>query len=472
LYATEFISGLDIDKPNVMRSLYKKYGDQWMSTFTVMTKSLGFTLETDQEVYRHYEDDVWHRAITVSGAISGTGASHAAFTIPLAATDVFTDALSGTNIFPRVGDIIELPNNGTGTGTDRQAIITAVTPGTPSVTAKLIEDPTYTVPTLSAGDKIIIISGAFAEGTDQPKSLAYNIKKYTNKLQIVKETWKGTGTQITQGTWFENTNDGGTWKYGFASYGMEKVDYEMALKQDGALLFQRPAAATAVVDPIGENGVTTGRYVPTTKGMFPEMQDRSPQVPYTVGSMSITKFNQIATKIEQNNGGSKTYCVFHSFNLGLELEDLMVDYMDNTNVSYIVNASGAMEDNIVAIGFKGFMKAGITFLFKKLGTLSNTQTYGAAGFEYRQNLAFCLPMSRTTVYADPQKRDTMDAPTWGVRYKKLGAYSRMTETWTINGTGMTGQRKISENDSDKLFTRSHLGYHGIAFEQMVLVTGS
>ncbi len=464
-HASEVISSLDIDEPDVLRVLYSTKGDQWKNEFVRIIQMIGFTSPAEQETYFHYEDDDFHRPVTVAGAITGTGAAHAAFTVTLAATDVFTDGLTTPHIFPRVGDVIKLPNNGTGTGTDREALVISVNPAGPSFQAKL-KDAAATVPTLSAGDLIIIVSGGFAEGTGQPRGTVRNVKKYSNKLQIIKEKWEGTGTEMTNGKWIKSTSEGQDISMYYA-YGMQQVDYELALKIDGALLWGQPAPATAIVDPLS----STGRFVHFTKGMIPEIKDRGETVEYPIGAFDITKFNE-AAQIAENNRAGRTMCVFYSFPLGVELEDLLVDYLDNTHVQYAFEASGMQYKKMVSIGFKGIEKAETVFLFKKLGTLSNTNTYAAPGFEDHNNLAVVCPMRKEPTYsADGQRLTTKDVPTFGMRYKKLGSYSRLTQTWTIDGTGHSGERMLIEEDVAKLNTRAHIGFHGAAFNQMQLWQG-
>ena len=467
IQASEVISTLDIDEPDILRTLYSRKGDQWKNEFVRIIQMCGFSFPADQEVYYHYEDDDYHRSIEVAGGITGTGASHANFTVTLAATDVFMDSISGLHIFPRVGDILTLPNNGTGTGVDRQALVTSVNAAGPSLTAKLLESPSYTVPDLVAGDKIIITSGAAAEGTGQPKGTVRNVRKYSNQLQIIKETWEGTGTEMTNGKWIRQTSEGKDIT-SYYLYGQEQVDYELALKMDGALMFGRPAAASAVVDPSPE---ATGRFVRTTKGMVPEIKDRGTTITYPIGAFDITRFNE-AAQVAENERAGRTMAIFYSFPLGVELEDLLVDYLDNTDISYAFEGSGANSKKMVSIGFKGIQKAETVFLFKKLGTLSNTTTYAEVGYEDYNNMAIVCPLRMDQAYKADDSKTIMDVPTFGMRYKKQGSYSRLTQVWEIDGTGhKASQRMLIPQDVAYLYTRAHVGFHGTAFNQMQLWQG-
>jgi len=465
VHATEVISTLDIDEPDILRTLYSRKGDQWKNEFVRIIQMCGFSKPSDQESYSHYEDDDFHRSIEVSGAITGTGASHANFTVTLAATDVFTDGISVPHIYPRVGDVITLPNNGTGTGVDREALITSVNAAGPSFTAKL-KSATATVPVLAAGAWIIITSGGSAEGSGQPTGTVRNVRKYTNNHQIIKEKWEGTGTEISNGKWIKMTSEGVD-IMSYYRYGQQQVDYLLALKIDGALLWGQTAPANAIVDP---SPSATGRFVRFTKGMIPEIKDRGETVAYPIGAFDITKFNEAAQIAEDNRAG-RTMAIFYSFPLGVEMEDLLVDYLDNTAISYAFDGSGVNSTKMVSVGFKGIQKAETVFLFKKLGTLSNTTTYAEVGFEDKNNLAVVCPMRKDQAYTTSDARTVTDVPTFGMRYKKLGPYSRLTQVWEIDGTGHSSQRMLIDEDVARLNTRAHVGFHGIAFNQMQIWQG-
>ncbi len=59
-------------------------------------------------------------------------------------------------------------------------------------------------------------------------------------------------------------------------------------------------------------------------------------------------------------------------------------------------------------------------------------------------------------------------PSFGCRYKELGAYSRKTEVWDVSGAG-TG-RKVQAQDVANFYQRMHIGAHQIGLNRMILLT--
>ena len=91
----------------------------------------------------------------------------------------------------------------------------------------------------------------------------------------------------------------------------------------------------------------------------------------------------------------------------------------------------------------------------------HAKLYGAAGYDYSKQGIWC-PVGK--------KKDTKtqnDVPTFGCRYKAMGNYSRMMESWQINGAG-NGLKVISK-DVNHYDLRTQIGGHFAAGNQMVIV---
>jgi len=59
-------------------------------------------------------------------------------------------------------------------------------------------------------------------------------------------------------------------------------------------------------------------------------------------------------------------------------------------------------------------------------------------------------------------------PTFGVRYKALGPYKRKMEVWNVSGAGGQGNYVI-EDDLHNYNLRAHIGFQGMAANQMILL---
>lgn len=465
LNATEFISGLDIDKPDVLSTLYERRGDQWKRSFMRMMQMFGYELAATQETIIHYEDDTYVRSLRIGtgGVAAAAGASHAAVTVPVSALDVYTDALGGEHLFPLVGDIWQFPN-GTGTGV-RQAIVTAVSPGTPSITVKLLKTAWTTGSGYSKGDKMVFVSNAFAEGTEIPKGVIRNIRKQTHRLQIFKTSWEGTGTEMTNGKWILETS-GGQDIRSYYRYNQDQVDYQLQLAMDGAFVFGESIDTNGIVDPLP---VATGRPVRNTEGLVPGVRTSGYTVPYTSGAFTVAKFNEISQNSEWEDGGD-AYAMCYGFPLGIEVEDTLEDYNKNSVMTVFDTMTA---DRIVKIGFKQFTKAERTWMFKKLAALSNPETWSATGFGAQLNLGVVIPLGGQKMYADAKATKSEDRPYLCVRYKSHNGMNRRIVIAEQSGpTYSVMTRPVLSQDISKLFSLSHAGLQRMCLNKFQLVQGT
>lgn len=464
--ATEFISGLDIDKPDILNILYERRGDQWKKSFMRVLQMFGNELGASQETITHYEDDSYLRSVRIGagGVAAAGGGAHAAITIPISALDVFTDALGGTHLYPLVGDIWRFPD---GSGTDNlQFIVTAVSPGTPSITGKLLKTAWTTGAGFSAGQRIIFVTNAFSEGTGIPKGIIRNIRKKTHRLQIMKASWEGTGTEMTNAKWITETS-GGQSIVKYFTYNQAQVDYTMQAAMDGAFLFGQSIDTNNIVDPLPE---ATGRPVRTTEGLVPGISAEGYTVPYTSGMFSVPKFDEISQNSEYENGG-EAYGFMYGFPLGTEAENVLVDYNKDTNISYV---TGDAKDKIVAIGFKQMTKAERTWMFKKLGTLSNPEVWGATGFSTTTNMGLVIPLGNERMYADNMGTRGEDRPYLTLRYKMFAGMSRKFVTAEQNGPtySVSTRNVVLSQDISKLFTLAHVGLQRMCLNKFQLIQGT
>ncbi|HRG27387.1 MAG TPA: hypothetical protein PLJ00_05830 [Chitinophagales bacterium] len=462
IQAMAYMSALDADEPDVMRTLFRRRGDQWKGSAYKIIQFMGFEKPASQEVLTHFEDESFMRPIRVgaAGLAAGLGAAHATFNIPVDPLDVFTDGNGGTHLFARKGDQIMFPNKAGGTY-DLQGIVVATAPGTPQITVRLLKTG-WTTHALAAGDNIIILSGAFSEMTGQPKGTIRSVRKKQARMQIIKESWQGSGSEMTQGKWFKDTNLGEDIRLFYAD-GMDQVDYLMLQKIDGALLFGQEVDTANIPDPMDEN---TGNPVRTTKGAVQLVREEGNIINYPFGGFSIANFNQSAEFAEKERAGG-AMMVWYGFQLMQELEDLLIDYTSDTSVSYVVGESN--NDKMLHLGFRSIHKSGVTFLFKKLDLLSNPETFGAAGFEDKQNMALVFPVSKGVAYADADRNRPEERGTFGIRYKALGGYSRRMQIWETDGTGHNPRvRPILSQDIANLYSRSHIAFQGMCFNKWQL----
>ena len=166
-YASDIISGFDIDKPEVLDTLYRSRGDQGLGYFGIL-KSLGFTMPTSQDEYRHYEEDWIHENFNALAGVVAPGAGN-----PIAITLDPSNLDTGNRFYPRKNDQVMFKNRVTGIIVD----VNVAAPGAPILTIEP-NQAADDIGAIALGESIIIISGSFSEGSTQPLGALTGTFKY------------------------------------------------------------------------------------------------------------------------------------------------------------------------------------------------------------------------------------------------------------------------------------------------------
>lgn len=446
-YTHTIATAFDILKPEVWSKLMKSHGGQNAEYFSVIAQ-LGFKVASKNESYSHYEDDWIHETVLVAAPIVYNAINlGGTFTIGAASIPA---AGSGTP-YIREKDIVITQAGNRCYVTDITANVVTLIPVVLGVTLAAAD--------FVAADELSIVSNASDEGTNQPASRLSGTRKYTNDLQIIKETLTVTGTQMTDGLWFEEvTYPGGNGKMISAYYtkGQQDAEYRMAIAMEGACLFgERNTNIANALDP------ETSAALRLTQGTYSYMESTGNIVNYTPGSLTMAKFNEI-NKIADKEVAPNNYCAFLGIDVHDELDDMFVDYNKDTNISFTKEVTGGKKS--IDIGFDFLKKSGRNYGFKRLQSFSNAKTYGAPGYNYSSQALF-IPLGMNKSKDD--NGTSQKLPTIGMRYKALGAYNRFMEVYDVSGAG-TGN-KVSQNDSRNLYLRSHIGSHNMVGNQTILL---
>ncbi len=451
IYATEIISTFDIDKPERLNTLFRRRGDQGMGYFRLL-ESLGFKMPVAQDTYEHDEEDWVHETFHSRNIVAAPGPGNNSL-ITLDPVDLD----GGNRFYPRLWDTVMFVNEVTGQIID----IDTTAPAAPILTVRP-NGLTAAIPALVAGQELIIISGAFSEGSEQPEGAVAGTFHYDNDAQIIKETLKATGTEMTNQKWFTKVSNPNAKNIpAYYLKGQLDTDYRMNLKIDGALLFQQRTTNT-MIDP------DTNRQLLTTEGLVPYIRRVGNTVNYTPGLFSVQRFNEVVKLLDKEHAPSYI-CMMNGINLDIEIEDTLVDYFKDTNINFVTGrTTGDLfkgnEGLAMSVAFRLFVKGERTFALKRMPIFSHARLYGASGYS-TAGLGVLIPMSRKK---DKLTKD--DLPTIGVRYKKLGPYNRMMEVWNVSGAGPF--QKVISRDIHQHFQRCHVGAHHMAGNQMLLLNPS
>ena len=324
---------------------------------------------------------------------------------------------------------------------------------------------TYQLPGVALGEEMSIISGAFSEGSNQPKGAVTGAIKRTFYTQIIKETMTVTGSQLTTQTWFDgwiSSSDipGATQvASGNSYYNLHMLDaeYRMALKTSGALLFGEEGDGSLI-------DANTGLPIYTTQGLIPQIKKLGMEENYTPGSTSLADVDSYNRLLDKQYAGDFVMGLF-SRQYTTEFENALSTFLANTNINYVEDQVASRYGNSaksICTDFSSVKRGGRTFMYQTFMEFSNRQTVGIAG-SVAESYGVFLPMMKKTDTKTKQVVNNI-----GARYKALDGYSRKMEVWSVNGAGPG--LKVSQADLNNTYLRSEIGAHQLGVNQMLLVS--
>lgn len=446
IYASDIISGFDLHKPEIMNTLFRRFGDQGASYFQLI-RSMGFESPVARDTYGHFEDNHIHEVVHVLDIVAqpAVGADIQFILDPV-------DLDANNNFYLRTWDILMFPNEVTGSVTDIDVAI----PGAPVITVSPNE-LTDQLPALTAGEELIITSSAFSEGSGQPEGAVSGTWEYDNDAQIIKESIGVTGTEMVNQSWVIITSAGQALP-AYYYKGQIDLDYRLALKIDGALLWGKRTTNT-ITDPV------TGRPIKTTEGLIPYIRRVGNEQTCVSGAFTVDEFDDMDNTLDREFAGNYVLAML-GISLHQDIENALVTYFANTNIQFTKQATNealfnSNEALSASVNFTYLTKSERTFLFKRMGAFNNKKLAGATGYSARQMGVF-LPINKKK---DPVSGDMVDS--FGVRYRALGKYSRRMEVWQVGGAGEGP--KVTDIDERNTYQRCHIGAHQRGGNQMLLL---
>lgn len=447
IYASDIVSGFDIHKPEKLNVLFSRYGDQGASYFQLV-RSMGFEKEVSLDTYSHFEENRIHETCKVNAPVGQPA---------VGANIVFVlhpDSLdANNNFYVRKWDIILFKNEVTGS----VITIDVSSPTAPQITCRL-NDVSEQFPALTAGEELVIFTNAFSEGSGQPQGAVRGTWEYVNDAQIIKETIGVTGSEMVNQTWF-NVNSMGKNIPAYYFLGQVDIDYRMSLRIDGALLWGKRTTNTALIDS------DTGRPIKTTEGLIPYTRRVGNEQTYVPGAFDVSEFDEMDRTLDREHAGNYILGLL-GIKLHQDIENGLVTYFADTNIQYarqtvneaLFNSNEALG---ASVNFKYLTKSERTFLFKRMGVLSNPKLYGADGYG-GPALGMFMPINKRK---DPVSGNQVESI--GVRYRGLGKYKRRMEVWQVGGAGEG--LKVTEFDKQNTYQRCHMGAHFRGGNQFVLL---
>ena len=447
IYASDIVSGFDIHKPEIMNTLFSRFGDQGASYFQLI-RSMGFDLPVANDTYGHFEDNHIHEVLHVKEiVVQPAVGANITFTLDTVDLD------ANNNFYVRLYDIILFPTEVTGSVI---TIDSTTVPAAPTVTVRLNEI-TDQFPALTAGEELVITSSAFSEGSGQPEGAVSGTWEYDNDAQIIKETMGVTGSEMVNQSWVTITSKGQSIP-AYYFKGQIDIDYRMALKIDGALLWGK-RSTNVIIDPV------THRPIKTTEGLIPYIRRVGNEQTSTLGEFDVDEFDELANTLDREFASNYVLSLL-GIALHQDIENSLKTYFGNTNIQFAKQATNEVlfhsnEALSASVNFTYLTKSERTFLFKRMGGFNNKKLAGAEGYTAR-NMGVFLPISKKK---DPKSGNMVDSI--GTRYRALGKYSRKMEVWQVGGAGEG--LKVTDIDDRNTYQRCHIGAHQRGGSSMILM---
>jgi hypothetical protein len=261
---------------------------------------------------------------------------------------------------------------------------------------------------------------------------------------------------MTNQTWFKTMENGKATPSYWAPV-VAQLDYRLALKTEGALLFNKRTT-------------NTNLSIANTQGLIPELRSGRGHLHPTSGAFVLADINDINT-FNDSVWADQNQVVLLTGKRMQQIEDEMTANLSNTGTNRAEEAiseilwKGTGNDSQKAFGLNYHIsyieKGGRNFAFAKMMSLDNPSTY---------NVSTALSKDYAIFFGCGKQKDAKGKLRnhMCLNFKQNGSHSRYMETWT-DGAGGPGV-KIGDIDKHVVYQRSHIGAQWFKLKQVTLMT--
>ena len=464
--ANEAISGIltnqvwsvwDVGKPQVATELMRRFGYQNQGTFDII-RQMGREKAVPGGTFYGYEDNPYHRTVTVKTTVGDPGAGNDA-TFVIAAADL--DA--SNNFYLREGMVLTIPD------TEVQCRVMSIdvtTPTAPAVTIKPFRS-TDNIDSLVGGTELPITSSAFGAGTGQPDGTVVGVSKRTFYTQIFKESVGAEGDMLAQENWFE-VYDTGENTIGWFTIGNLRAEYLLAQAIDGAFTLGIERTNSTMVVPSGEAGA--GNNINGTRGFVPHIRANGYTLNYTGGAFDIEDLEDIGTYLRTQYVNSGKVLIMSGVKLSSDINRAAKDYFITDTGSAIMtsiyggtfggapNMAGMLNFKVINLG------DGFEYIIFVMDNWSNPTTFAVEDLEFNKK-GVIMPV---TSFKNPEPGGNGGkVDNFYIRYRAKDNYSRKFEMWTIGGAG--GGQYVTAIDRRDWYIRGEMGLEVYKTNQSVII---
>jgi hypothetical protein len=215
--ATEhnFLSTQDVLSPEIDATLTERWGSEVLFG---LLHDVGASKVSQNSEYSHYESDRRMPKILATATAGGSAGAGATFTLDGSAVTTVglnkspyyaSNTATNKGMPVRKHDTLLIPPQA---GTTKfSTLIFAYVSEVDSTAGTFVAipfDKTVTMPAIATASEIVVYGNAYGEGDIDGESMTTTVSKYTNNTQILRDTFKISGTAASEKLWF---NVGGSW---------------------------------------------------------------------------------------------------------------------------------------------------------------------------------------------------------------------------------------------------------------------
>ncbi len=432
-------SSLDVWEEFRLPELYRSRGMQGSQWFMEL-HALGQTRPFSSKVNYHHEDNYWkpfHKCGAVTTASTGAGT--------VVVLQLHADVVDGTNHPAILNQIVRFKNG-------VLAYVSAIT-----VNGADDVDVTYKpltaaddIGTVTVADIIPVTGNAKSEGSGQPTALTPKLQKFSHQCQIIAQSDKVTGSEMTNATWVKADTYGrpiqGLW-----SESLMQTEYRFFDDVSSVLMYQE--IGDQHTDPNNSNA-----SVDHTEGWLPfvETNGENVAVGQTSSDFDVDDFKAIV-KYMKTQYGSNNYCGKLAIDRFNQFNTNMKDYFDDSNIPQVEKSMAAPLGDAYKDGLSGIvnyqylMFSNVNFSFGEFDTFNDPQTANFTGSDLTWEAHF-FPFGKMK---DAETKTLV--PIVGYGWKQLGAYSRRMELWEDGAAGGNTSGYNGETDQLSRYWRCEIG---------------
>jgi hypothetical protein len=379
-----FVSFYDAHEPDISNELVQRYANSMVGFLDFVNAKKA----TDALEFSRFEKDRIMPKIKATSAGAGAGLvatftvhADAQIDIPSAAPYDSSATPDGKATTTRVGDLIMIkPASGTASfGTYIEALVLTVVSNT-SFTAQPL-DSTIATPAIGSADEVVIYGNAHGEASGFNTPMSSKATKYTEKLQIIKDRLRVTGSEGLTKKWFDDKSSG-TQKFVVQGEGDAYVRFTNTM--DMNLLVGKELANTALATTYQ----TAETPLALTNGLLTQINSNGNILNYAASAgLTIDDIYDYNVEIDANKA-QKNNILMTGIVLDQQIDQELGDRLKSGAVTY--GNFKMDQEKSVNLSFQKATLGSYSYDKRCMESFNDLQTLGADGYGFKYE-AFTIP---------------------------------------------------------------------------------